>query len=237
MKKIYNDLDIIIGVLEEFGSLAAGNEKPLKDKVIIDVGCGSGDLVRDMAEQGARVIGVDTLDMIKKATQKENPNNEVFIVGKGEELPVENDEADMIIFMASFHHIPKEKMVDALLHCKRALKKNGLVLFIEPVAQDGSYFELIRIVEDERDIQAIAYGTIKEANSMDFATVKEEMIYFERSYADYENLLDFFVDEEIERNRFKDEAYKTATSIASEAGQTLDNYRFKSICRLNALMK
>jgi len=36
-------------------------------KVVIDVGCGTGDFARWMTTQGASVIGIDTAEMINKA--------------------------------------------------------------------------------------------------------------------------------------------------------------------------
>jgi SAM-dependent methyltransferase len=242
MKKVDNDLEIILDAIDLFDKSKdqqgkALEENPLEGKVIVDVGCGGGDLVRKLAENGARVTGIDTPEMIQKSAETTKVANESFIAGKGEALPMESNIADMIIYMASFHHIPTENMTDALIDCKRVLKKNGLALFLEPVAQEGSYFELIRFIEDERDIQDNGYEAIKGADVLGLKHLKEELIYFERSFDDYIGLLDFFVDDENERDRIKDQALQTATRIVLESGSDLETYRFKSICRINIVIK
>jgi ubiquinone/menaquinone biosynthesis C-methylase UbiE len=146
MKKIENELDIISEITG------------IKNKIIIDVGCGTGGLVRKLAEQGAEVIGIDRPDMLVKAKnnqkllqgvqgdgflEKSPPGRRrqsVFIAGLGENLPFKNNYADIIIFFASFHHVPGSMMKQTLQETHRVLKTGGIGIFLEPIGREGSYF-------------------------------------------------------------------------------------------------
>ena len=223
MKKIENELDIINEITG------------LKDKIIIDVGCGTGGLVRKLTEEGARVIGIDRTDMLVKA--RNNQQQGTFIAGLGESLPFKNNYADIIIFFASFHHVPGSKMKQTLQETHRVLKAGGIGIFLEPIGREGSYFEILRLVEDERDIQQLAFESIKKAHTFGLENKREEIKYIERSFDDYVNLLNVFVEDEAERNGYLKEAGKITKRLCQEAVIPFEDYRYKSICRVNVLQK
>lgn len=225
MRKVEKELDVITGVAA------------IKNKTIIDVGCGTGGLVRNLTAQGAETIGIDSPDMLAKARDSSPVGQEKYIAGVGENLPLKNNYADIIVFFASFHHVPRPKMMQTLQEAHRVLKTGGIGIFVEPVGQEGSYFEIIRLVEDERDIQKLAFESIKKAHTLGLENKKEDIIYVERSFADYVNLLKVFVDDETERNEYLAEARKITDNISRKAGISFEDYRFKSICRVNMLEK
>jgi len=225
VRKIENEFDIIRQVTE------------IKGKTIIDVGCGTGELVRKLAGEGAQVTGIDSPEMLAKAANSPPVGNEKYISGVGENLPLKSNLADMIIFFASLHHIPEPMMIYALKEAHRVLKTGGTGFFVEPIGQEGSYFELVRLVEDERDIQRFAFETIKKAAALGMENKTEEIIYIERSFNDYVNLLNIFIEDETERNKCLQQARKVTKKLSRSAKQTFNDYRFKSICRLNVLQK
>lgn len=223
MKKVENELDIIFEITG------------VKDKTIIDVGCGTGGLVRKLAEQGTVVIGIDRPELLVKAINDQKQG--IFIAGLGENLPFKNNYADIIIFFASFHHIPEQMMMQTLQETYRVLKAGGIGIFLEPIGREGSYFEILRLVEDERDIQQAAFESIKKAHTFGFENKREEIIYIKRSFDDYVNLLNVFVDNAAERNGYLKEAKKITEKLSREAGIPIEDYRYKSICRINVLQK
>ena len=227
MKKIKSEFDI----LQDMGDF--------KDKVIIDVGCGTGELVRKLAAAGALVTGIDVPEMLEKAKDHPPAGKEKYIEGTGENLPLNNDYADMAIFFASFHHIPVAKMKQALNETHRVLKNGGTAVFIEPVGQKGSYYEIIRLVEDEREVQKQAYDVIRNAteDGLENKNEAEDMFYIERSFADYVKLNEIFIEDEKERGKYISRARKVTTRLARAAGTGFEDFRYKSICRLNILKK
>jgi len=143
----------------------------------------------------------------------------------------------IVIFFASLHHVPEAMMMQAIKETHRVLKKGGAVIFLEPIGKKGSYFELIRLVEDEREIQKLAFDAIKNASSIGLENKKEEILYLERSYDNYLNILNVFVDDEKERKEYTVQAKKVATQLAKDANLSIEDYRFKSIARVNVLQK
>ena len=225
MKKITNSLDII------------GLNRELKNKTIIDMGCGTGDLVRLLSKQEARLIGIDRLNMLKKAREHPPVGNESYICGVGEYFSFRTQSAEMILFMASLHHVPETLMTQALSECHRVLKPRGTAVILEPMGLDGSYYEIVKLVNDEREIQRLAYEAIQQAQRFGLAIKEEEIIYFERSFADYEDLLNDFVDDPEDRNRYIEEARKTTERMSREAGVSFADFRYRSIARVNVLEK
>ena len=209
----------------------------LKGKAVIDIGCGTGELVRALTRQGAEVTGIDKPDMLAKAKEHQRAGNEKYLPGEGEHIPVKENEADMVIFFASFHHIPESLMMQALEETYRVLKTGGTAIFLEPVGKEGSYFELIRLAEDEREIQKRAFEAIKNASRIGFKSKKEEIFYMERSYDDFVNMLNLFVDDDEKREEYLTRGKEITARFARDAGVSFTDYRFKSICRMNVLQK
>ena len=210
---------------------------PFEGRVVIDVGCGTGGMVRELSSRDARVFGIDTPEMILKAGEIPGVGAETYMVGGGEDLPFEDDFADLILFLASLHHVPADQITRALIESRRVLKPGGLVVCLEPVGEEGSYFDLIRLLEDERDIQRKTYEIIKGADALGFCHEKEYRAYFERSFADYVNLMNVFVEDETVRNECLNRAKEITAGLCAESGVAFEDYRYKSMCRVNILSK
>jgi ubiquinone/menaquinone biosynthesis C-methylase UbiE len=141
------------------------------------------------------------------------------------------------VYFASLHHVPKEKIKDALQECQRVLKFGGEVIIVEPVGEKGSYFEVVNMIEDEREIQAYVYSMLKSANKMGLQMLKEEYAFFERKFQDYQKLVDVFVDDPIQAKNALEEARQVYKRFAGNTGIAFEEYSFRSICRINLLQK
>ena len=203
----------------------------IKNKTIVDIGCGVGKVTRALAENGAIVHGTDLPDLIEKAKSITPIANEQYKVGSAENLPYNDNFADILLYFASFHHVPKDKMDAAMLECYRILKSNGLVVFLEPVPKKNSYYELTRLVEDEAKILSKAHVIIQNCQTYNFKCINENYYYLERSYLDYKNLLDIYVTDDIERNKYLQQAEKVLLKFS----KNINTFRFRSICRVNIL--
>jgi SAM-dependent methyltransferase len=239
MKKIESDIAFIRGILKkmEIDDSKPSSYSVLEGKIIIDMGCGTGELVRELAAAGARAIGVDSLDLLARVKEYPPVGNETYVPALGQAIPLKSCCADLIIFFASFHHVPGRSMPLALQEVRRVLVTGGIGIFLEPVGLEGSYFEIIRLVEDERKVQHSAYDAIKNAGALGLESRLEETYYFERSFADYSHCLQVFVDDDTKRNEYLSEARKLTETLSRAARVTVEDYRFKSIARLNVLQK
>lgn len=210
---------------------------PCRGRTIVDVGCGNGDTVRWLAGRGARAIGVDKADILVKARAAAPGGGEAYLAGGAERLPVADGSADALLYLASFHHVPPAAMEDAKRECRRALKPGGRAVFVEPVYRPGAYCEITRLVDDEAEWLRRAHGAIVSLPEAGLAMETEEFFYLERSYADYVRLIEFFVPDAARRRGILAEARAVTERFGAASGQAADEFRFRSVCRLNVLGK
>ena len=129
-------------------------------KLIVDVGCGGGALVRRLAALGADVIGVEVSEQQLAAAAAEPGAR--YLVGRAQALPLDDASVDVVVFMRSLHHVPPSEMADALREAARVLRPGGVVYVAEPLPE-GEFFELISMVEDEREVRLAAQRALGDA--------------------------------------------------------------------------
>ena len=108
-------------------SLAAEGQEP---GVVLDVGCGTGRLLRDAGERwpGATLIGVDPAPgMISEAKQRSA--GATFLVAAAEDLPLGDASVDLAVSTISFHHWPKK--LEGLKEIARVLRPGGRLLLAD----------------------------------------------------------------------------------------------------------
>jgi ubiquinone/menaquinone biosynthesis C-methylase UbiE len=113
----YNETDrVLFGALESIG---------VKDKIVVDLGCGDGRHARMIKDLGAsQVMGVDKNErMIEVAREKNDAPNVVFQVANGEDIPAESDSVDIVVSNYVIHYFLDVKKV--FEEIKRILKNNG----------------------------------------------------------------------------------------------------------------
>jgi ubiquinone/menaquinone biosynthesis C-methylase UbiE len=203
----------------------------LAGKVVVDVGCGTGDLVRRMAGQGALVAGIDTVQMLERAGKNPPAGGEKYLVGGAEALPLPDHSVDLILYMASFHHVPEDKEFAALEECRRVLKPKCHAFFVEPIALPDSYYQITRLIGDEAEIQAKAYQALQAADRAGLEMKYEEIFYVERSFADYLTLLEIFVEDDQQRNEVRAGARVVTERLCADSRISFERYRYRSICR------
>ncbi len=225
MRKVESALEAILGAVSVDG------------KTIVDVGCGTGDVARALAEQGARVIGVDRLEMLSKVEDDEGTARVEFLEGGSENLPVADASAGLVLFLASLHHVQAPQMTRAVDEAYRVLQPGGRVLFIEPIVE-CSYYLITRLAEDETEARRLAHGAIADAGRTGFQEEKEDFFYLERSLEDFRKLLELFPPEDEQETRaILARAEEITRTLSEGIGCALADYRFQSACRLNLLRK
>jgi SAM-dependent methyltransferase len=158
----------------------------LRDKDVVDVGCGDGGLVRRLSREGARVIGVECGAQALEAARAAQPvGDERYAEGVGQALPLPALSADVIIYANSLHHVPVESMSDALTDAARVLRADGLLYVQEPLA-DGTYFNLMKPIDDETEIRAAAQSVLGTAAHYGFTPVADVTYRIVQSFDDFE---------------------------------------------------
>lgn len=143
---------------------------PLAGKQILDIGCGNGTLARSLTDQGAHVTGVDPNGEALEAALRAVPSGTFHQAG-AEAVPFAAHSFDGAVFLNSLHHVPKLAMPRALQEAARVINPAGSIVVIEPLAE-GSFFSVLRIVEDETEARAAAQEAIGAA--IDSGTLYQE---------------------------------------------------------------
>lgn len=133
-------------------NLGCGNPIALADlkegETVLDVGCGAGldaFLAARKVGQNGKVIGVDmTADMIEKAKNnagKNNYKNVDFKIGEIENLPIYDDNVDVVISNCVINHCPDK--LAAFKEIFRVLKPGGRMLISDLVIEGHLSKELL----------------------------------------------------------------------------------------------
>lgn len=124
---VYDDTNTIL--YSKYGKISCENIfEFLKDKEytkLLDIGCGTGYLIDMLSKDyNAEFTGLDlSPEMIKQANNKKI-KNAIFVEGRSDEIPFDDNTFDIITCSQSFHHYPDTDK--AMQEAKRVLKPGGL---------------------------------------------------------------------------------------------------------------
>lgn len=139
---------------------------------VVDVGCGGGVLVRALTARGARVTGVEISEsQLAAAVRDDAGSGARYLVGLAQQLPLDEESVDVVVFMRSLHHVPLSDMLDGLREARRVLRPDGVVYIAEPLPE-GDFYALTSLVEDEREVRAAAQRTIAGAQATGLERVR-----------------------------------------------------------------
>ncbi len=122
----------------------------IKNKRMLDLGCGNGWAAINYARKGAHVIGIDvsyeSLKMALDTCRNKRLNKNVyFVVGSAETMPFKG-KFDFIIGISILHHLC---LNDAVRSVKASLKDGGVAYFMEPLTHNP-LIRLYRIMTPKR---------------------------------------------------------------------------------------
>ena len=132
----------------------------VKNKKVLDFGCGPGVHAKFLAKRGAKVTGIDNSKESIILARKESPKSE-FFVGDVEKLPFKSNEFDIVFSAMILGHFKNWNKI--LKEVNRVLKKNGIFVFsiynpfkevLTKVKWRGKEFRIIKDYFDERLIYA-----------------------------------------------------------------------------------
>lgn len=138
---------------------------------VLDIGCGTGYLVRSYARNGADITGVD---LTEKGVEITNNSLNMFnlkgkaIVGNAEELPFEDNSFDFISCAGVIHHTPNIEMAIHEIH--RVLKPgcNGVVsVYHKNIFMNKLIWPITRI------FVKLLFGHVKGRNFRNIKTVDD----------------------------------------------------------------
>lgn len=111
----------------------------IKDKLILEYGCGQGDFALWLIDQGATVFGIDISEFnIKRCQEKArdrklNPNQYRFMVMNAHETTFPDKFFDRVVGNGILHHL---ELPEAMREIDRILKPEAKALFQEPLGEN-----------------------------------------------------------------------------------------------------
>ncbi len=151
----------------------------LDNSNILELGCGDASLTRLIATNGSSrhitALEVDTIQHDKNCSIDDLPQVSFKLAG-GEDIPARDNSFDVVFMFKSLHHIPVDKMSQALAEIKRVLKPAGLVYISEPVFA-GDFNEVLRLFHDEQAVRLAAFNAIKTSVGNNTFELLDELFF------------------------------------------------------------
>lgn len=143
----------------------------VKERFVIDAGCGNMHLSKALAERGASVLAIDPDPLQAEKNRKaEVIANVGFAETGADALPVEDKSIDGILFSYSLHHVPAELYESVFAEVLRVLKPDAFCYVMEPVAA-GELNEVMRLFHDEVQVRDAAQRALEAHAMPHFASV------------------------------------------------------------------
>ena len=186
MKIAAEQIDINCPESEIYNRLLA-----LDGKHILELGCGSAEITRNIATSGSdRKITALEVDEIayEKNLQITDLPNVTFGLSGAQEIPLADESVDVVFMFKSLHHVPLELMEPSIREIRRVLKPGGLLYVSEPVFA-GDFNEILRLFHDEQKVREAAFNTVKKAVDEGLFSLLEETFF--NSPMKFENFSEF----------------------------------------------
>jgi SAM-dependent methyltransferase/uncharacterized protein YbaR (Trm112 family) len=121
-----------------------------RDRLVLDVGAGSGRHSYEAHRLGARVIAVDVGDAIHVA-RRNLPPEVVTVQADAEELPLEDETFDLVMAIGVLHHLPDPRR--ALRSLGRLVRPGGYVhIYVYWIPSHAWHRSLLRLVTAVRRV-------------------------------------------------------------------------------------
>ena len=113
----------------------------IKDKVVADLGCGTGFVSLALSNEASIVFSVDNssnmLKQLKRNASDKDYKNLYLIKSSLDNLSLFDDSVDVIFINMALHHIKDAKKAISEMH--RVLKKDGIVVISDVMEHDGEW--------------------------------------------------------------------------------------------------
>lgn len=124
----------------------------VENKLVVDLGCGSGEATVPLRQRGARVIGIDiSPDLIAIAHRRlqQYGVDAELRVASAYQTPIADESVDVVFCMSLLHHLELDRVKKEI---GRILKPDGLFIFKEPINLSWTMRQLRRLFPSREDV-------------------------------------------------------------------------------------
>lgn len=149
-----------------------------RDKLVLDVGTGTGNSAVPFLESGCRVIGIDPSEkMLEKAKDKLNKWQGLFSIQRVDDpflhIPYDDKTFDIAISAYAIHHLSDINKHKAIKEMKRVLKTDGLIAIADTMFKNETHKSSALLeygdLEDEYQPLLTTFLVMFEAEGMNIA--------------------------------------------------------------------
>ncbi|OGH20046.1 MAG: hypothetical protein A3D74_03945 [Candidatus Levybacteria bacterium RIFCSPHIGHO2_02_FULL_37_13] len=115
-----------------------------KLKSLLDIGCGTGRMVKYFNDLGFKALGCDIYDDALKAARKINKKNSI-VRASAVKLPFKKNAFDMIISISVIEHLTPKEAEKFIKEAERVLKPGGFIFLVTP-----NYSTPIRLLQGKK---------------------------------------------------------------------------------------
>jgi SAM-dependent methyltransferase len=206
---------------------------------VLELGCGKAEKTRAIAKDDkiAYLLALET-DAIQHAinlTHTDLPKVQ-FALGAAEAIPAANASFDIVMMFKSLHHVPLEKLDQALTEIHRVLKPGGLAYISEPIFA-GEYNEILRLFHDESIVRQAAFAAVERAVTAGlFGLIEQNFFLSPLRYRDFAQFEDNVIKVSHTQHQLTDEL-QAEIRAKFNAHMTMDGARFLAPIRVDLLRK
>ena len=157
---------------------------PVEGLRILDIGCGEGALTRALAKRGARVTGYDPF-ITETGLAVEGTGSWRLARAPADSIPEPDHEADLVLFVFSLHHVPREKLRGAMAEARRVLRPSGRLYVAEPLPQGPNQY-VMELFHDETAVLKGAAEALESFARPAFASDRIATYIDRRSFPDFD---------------------------------------------------
>ena len=202
---------------------------------LLDIGCGAGAFVKTLMDMGYEASGCEP-QAERVAEARKTVKGAEFAVAGAEALPYDDAAFDGCVMLHSLHHVPAVLMPRALEEAKRCMRRGGYLAVVEPLPE-GSFFEVLRLLDDETEIRNQAHACLRVAMDSGGWLHHVTHLWIRRQvYPDEQALIAFAVANDPSRRAVAEEARPQIVEQFHQSGMPVEGgYAFDQPIRCDVL--
>lgn len=166
---------------------------PLAGADIVELGCGKAEKSRQIVQRASPrsilALEVDEIQHRENLGAPPIPGLR-FALGGAEAIPAPDASFDIVLMFKSLHHVPVDRMDQALAEIRRVLRPGGLAYLSEPVYA-GEFNDMMRVFHDEKAVREAAFAAVRRAVAAGLlALVEQKFFRTRRRFASFEQFED-----------------------------------------------